>query len=87
MTELKSSIDKRFDDLEKQFDKRLDTVSEELFKIKQCLSAIGKEKQFFDNKEKLSKIEKDIKNINLDVEYLVKKSGVLDMKLSRIKRN
>ncbi|WP_342540039.1 hypothetical protein MHI39_20070 [Heyndrickxia sp. FSL K6-6286] len=80
ITELKSSIEKRFDSLEKQFDKRFDTVSEELYKIKQFLDS-EEVKQSEDTLIKINKIEKEIKTLNQDVNFLAGKLGVHDMKL------
>lgn len=80
IAELKSSIDKRFDALEKQFDKRLDSVSEELYKIKQNLdTADGQQSE--DTRKQIDKIEKDVKILNQDVMYLAGKLGVHDLKL------
>lgn len=39
---------------------------------------------FFTIREKLNRIEKDIKILNHDVEYLAGKSGVHDMKIYNI---
>ncbi|HDR7661073.1 hypothetical protein [Bacillus toyonensis] len=80
ITELKSSIDKRFDALEKQFDKRLDSVSEELYKIKQNLDTVDGQ-QCEDTRKQIDKIEKDIKILNQDVMFLAGKLGVHDLKL------
>ncbi|PEO57529.1 MULTISPECIES: hypothetical protein [Bacillus cereus group] len=80
ITELKSSIDKRFDILEKQFDKRLDSVSEELYKIKQNLDIVDRQ-QCEDTRKQIDKIEKDIKILNQDVMFLAGKLGVHDLKL------
>lgn len=80
ITELKSSIDKRFDALEKQFDKRLDSVSEELYKIKQNLDTFDGQ-QCEDTRKQIDKIEKDIKILNQDVMFLAGKLGVHDLKL------
>ncbi|OKO50736.1 hypothetical protein ABH17_027945 (plasmid) [Bacillus toyonensis] len=80
ITELKSSIDKRFDALEKQFDKRLDSVSEELYKIKQNLVTVDGQ-QSEDTQKQIDKIERDIKILNQDVMFLAGKLGVHDLKL------
>ncbi|MEH6945223.1 hypothetical protein, partial [Bacillus sp. JJ722] len=86
ITELKSSIDKRFDNLEKQFDKRLDSVSEELYKIKKNLDTDGQGQQFEDHREKLSKLERDIIVLNHDVKYLSEKYSTMELRLLRIER-
>ncbi|HDR3326345.1 MULTISPECIES: hypothetical protein [Bacillus cereus group] len=83
ITELKSSIDKRFDALEKLFDKRLDSVSEELYKIKQNLDAVGVQ-QSEDTRKQIDKVEKDIIILNQDVMFLAGKLGVHDLKLNGI---
>ncbi|MEK4743884.1 hypothetical protein [Bacillus sp. FSL R9-9481] len=80
ITELKSSIDKRFDALEKQFDKRLDSVSEELYKIKQNLDTVDGQ-QSEDTRKQIDKIEKDVKILNQEVMFLAEKLGVHDLKL------
>ncbi|MEH6429210.1 hypothetical protein V7759_07010 [Bacillus sp. H7(2023)] len=84
ITELKSSIDKRFNALEKQLDKRLDSVSEELYKIKQNLDTVDGQ-QSEDTRKQINKIEKDIKILNQDVMFLAGKLGVHDLKLMGIK--
>ncbi|WP_312500629.1 hypothetical protein [Bacillus luti] len=83
ITELKSSIDKRFDALEKQFDKRLDSVSEELYKIKQNQDTVGVQ-QSEDIRKQIDKVEKDIIILNQDVMFLAGKLGVHDLKLNGI---
>ncbi|MGH0681358.1 hypothetical protein [Bacillus mycoides] len=80
ITELKSKIDKRFDALEKQFDKRLDSVSEEVYKIKKNLDTVDGQ-QCEDTRKQIDKIEKDIKILNQDVMFLAGKLGVHDLKL------
>ncbi|AJH75435.1 hypothetical protein DJ86_657 [Bacillus cereus ATCC 4342] len=80
ITELKSSIDKRFDALEKNFEKRLDSVSGELYKIKQNLDTVDGQ-QYEDTRKQMDKIEKDIEILNQDVMFLAKKLGVHDLKL------
>lgn len=80
ITELKSKIDKRFDALEKQFDKHLDSVSEEVYKIKKNLDTVDGQ-QCEDTRKQIDKIEKDIKILNQDVMFLAGKLGVHDLKL------
>ncbi|MFE8695978.1 hypothetical protein ACFYKT_06400 [Cytobacillus sp. FJAT-53684] len=85
ITELKSSIDKRFDTLEKQFDNRLDSVSEELYKIKKYLDTVEVQ-QSEDTRKIINKIEKELIILNHDVKFLAEKFGIHDMKLYGIER-
>lgn len=82
ITELKSSLDKRFNDLEKQFDKRLDSISEELYKIKNNLNSVEGLKSE-DIRGKMYIIEDEIKILNHDIGYLAGEFGKHDMKLNR----
>lgn len=86
ITELKSSLDKRFDDLEKLIDKRFDSVSEELYKIRNSLSSSeGITSEEFSGK--IDSIEKEIQILNLDVKYLAGKSGILEMKINGLEKS
>lgn len=72
ITELKSSIDKRFDTLEQQLDKRLDSVDEQLYKIRQKLELDGEELQSVDIGETFGDIKKQLEVLRYDVEYVAK---------------
>ncbi|AIE59918.1 hypothetical protein [Bacillus methanolicus] len=86
ITELKSSIDKRFDTLEQQLDKRLDSVDEQLYKIRQKLELDGEELQSADIGETFGDIKKQLEVLRYDVEYVAKIVNECDRKLYRVEK-
>lgn len=78
ITELKSTINNRFDALYKQFDKG---VSEEFDKTRQNPDTVDGQ-QSEDTRKQLDKIEKDIKILNQNVRFLAQKLGQHEMNLN-----
>lgn len=84
ITELKSSMDKRYDALEILMDKRLDIVEEQLYKMGKKLDAKGKTaKDDIDQAENLEVLFKDLK---LTVDYTLKMVSEHDIALFRLEK-
>jgi uncharacterized lipoprotein YehR (DUF1307 family) len=84
ITELKSSMDKRYDALEKLMDKRLDSVEEQLYKIGKKLDAKGKAAE--DDVDHAENLEVLFKDLKLTVGYTLKKVSEHDISLFRLEK-
>ncbi|MGG4488082.1 hypothetical protein [Metabacillus idriensis] len=80
ITELKASIDKRFDALEKQVDMRLDKVEEQLYKLSKQELADGDE----DQDEALRELSAEVKDLRLSMKYALKKIGEHDFDVFKL---
>ncbi|MDX8290485.1 hypothetical protein SLL00_11810 [Metabacillus indicus] len=76
ITELKSSMDKRFDELEKQVDSRLDKAEEQLYKLSRAIHA-GE----VDQEEDIQKLGDGVKDLRLSAKYLLSKISEHDVEL------
>ncbi|TDL80491.1 hypothetical protein [Peribacillus frigoritolerans] len=80
ITELKASIDKRFDVLEKQVDVRLDKVEEQLYKLSKQGLGDGDD----DQDEPLRELNAEVKDLRLSMKYALKKIGEHDFDVYRL---
>ncbi|MGP1906817.1 MULTISPECIES: hypothetical protein [unclassified Metabacillus] len=76
ITELKSSMDKRFDALEKQVDSRLDKAEEQLYKLSRAIHSGGD-----DHEEDIQKLGDEVRDLRLSAKYVLSKISEHDVEL------
>lgn len=79
-------LDKHIIDLEKQFNNRFDSINKEIDCIKKRLDSAVQEQQSSDIREKLNIIEKEVKVLVYNTDFLAEKYGIFDVDLQVIKK-
>ncbi|UNL86749.1 hypothetical protein [Priestia koreensis] len=83
ITELKSSLDRRFDALEKHLDKRFDEIDEQLYRVNKKLH--NHQQDELDEREVIP-LQKNIQSLQIEMEYVGKLVGECDRKLFRLEK-